>query len=102
MAKIIATAEPLPLASLSPMRLYFADKDLREIDMKNIVKCLGALLSGTTDFTGPTGPPATIHPLHAFMPPFLISCWMKVGVVNSTLTCLTFMIVLCIMLNSQR
>jgi len=72
MAQIIATAEPLPLASLSSMRLYFADKDLRKIDIKNIVKWLGALLSGTTDFTGPTGPPATIRPLHASFPDFLL------------------------------
>jgi len=54
------------------MRLYFADKDLREIDIKNIVKCLGALLSGTTDPISPPGSPATIRPLHASFPDFLL------------------------------
>ena len=62
MAQIIATAEPLPLASLSRIRHYFADK---EIDVSVIIKPMGALLSGTTD------PFATIRPLHASFPEFL-------------------------------
>jgi len=62
MAQIIATAEPLPLASLSRIRHYFAD---REIDVSVIIKPMGALLSGTTD------PFATIRPLHASFPEFL-------------------------------
>ena len=66
MAQIVATAEPLPLASLSSMRRYFTEKDLRGIDINVIIKPMGALLSGTTDSS------ATICPLHASFPDFLL------------------------------
>ncbi len=65
MAQIIGTAEPLPLASLRSMRCYFAHINLRKIDVDVIVKPLGALLSGTTDS-------ASIRPLHASFPEFLL------------------------------
>jgi hypothetical protein len=63
MAQIIATAEPLPLASLNSMRYHFADSNEFNVDI--IIKPMSALLSGTTD------PSATIRPLHASFPEFL-------------------------------
>ena len=72
MAQIIATAEPLPLASLSTLRGYFANEDLQKININLILKRMGALLSGTTSSTDPTDPPATIRPLHASFPDFLL------------------------------
>ena len=62
MAQIIATSEPLPLASLKSMRYYFSAK---EFDTDVIVRPMGALLSGTTD------PSSTIRPLHASFTEFL-------------------------------
>ena len=64
MAQILATAEPLPLASLNNMRHQFAH--VRKTDISSIIRSLGALLSGTTD------PAATIRPLHASFPEFLM------------------------------
>jgi hypothetical protein len=64
MAQIITTAEPLPLASLNSFRFYFTD--LKEFEVGVIVKPMGALLSGTTDHS------ASIRPLHASFPEFLL------------------------------
>ena len=64
MAQILATAEPLPLASLNNMRHQFAH--VRKTDISTIIRPLGALLSGTID------PAATIRPLHASFPEFLM------------------------------
>ena len=64
MAQILGTAEPLPLASLNTMRHQFAH--VRKTDINTIIRPLGALLSGTTD------PTATIQPLHASFPEFLM------------------------------
>ena len=64
MAQILGTAEPLPLASLNTMRHQFVH--LRKTDINTILRPMGALLSGTTD------PAATIRPLHASFPEFLM------------------------------
>ena len=64
MAQILGTAEPLPLASLNVMRHQFAH--IRKTDINTIIRPMGALLSGTTD------PAATIRPLHASFPEFLM------------------------------
>jgi hypothetical protein len=55
MAQIIATAEPLPLASLRSSRHYFIG--LEGFDVGVIVKPMGALLSGTTDHAAAISPP---------------------------------------------
>ena len=64
MAQILGTEEALPLASLTYMRQYF--EHLQEIDVNTIIRPMGALLSGTTDSS------ATIRPLHASFPEFLM------------------------------
>ena len=64
MAQILGTAEPLPLASLNNMRHQFAH--IRKTDISTIIRPMGALLSGTTD------PSASIRPLHASFPEFLM------------------------------
>jgi hypothetical protein len=64
MAQILGTAEPLPLASLNTMRHHFGH--VRKTDINVIIRPMGALLSGTTD------PAATIRPLHASFPEFLM------------------------------
>ena len=63
MAQIIATAEPLPLASLKSLRRYFTD--WKESDVDVIVRPMGALLTGTTDHS------VAIRPLHASFLDFL-------------------------------
>ena len=63
MAQILATEEPLPLASLNAMRHHFDHP--RKADVSSIIRPMGALLSGTTD------PTATIRPLHASFTDFL-------------------------------
>jgi hypothetical protein len=64
MGQILATAEPLPLASLTAMRSHFPKEEDR-FDVELVVKSMGSLLSGTTN------PDSPIRPLHASFHDFL-------------------------------
>jgi hypothetical protein len=64
MGQILVTAEPLPLASLNTMRRHFPKRE-DHFDVKLMVKCMGSLLSGTTN------PDSPIRPLHASFSDFL-------------------------------
>ncbi|KAG2112309.1 uncharacterized protein F5147DRAFT_684598, partial [Suillus discolor] len=64
MGQIFSVAEPLPLVSLQAMRHHFPEvHDHYEIGV--VIKCMGALFSGTTDSYTP------IRPLHATFQEFL-------------------------------
>jgi hypothetical protein len=64
MGQILATAEPLPLASLNAIRRHFpTQKD--NSDVEPVVKRMGSLLSGTTN---PDSPIRSLHPsFHDFL-----------------------------------
>ncbi|KAG2344492.1 hypothetical protein BDR05DRAFT_189862, partial [Suillus weaverae] len=64
MGQILGTAEPLPLASLNATRHHFPKQE-DHFDVKLMVKCMGSLLSGTTN------PDSPIRPLHASFHDFL-------------------------------
>jgi hypothetical protein len=64
MGQILATAEPLPLASLNAMRRHFPTQE-DNFDAELVVKSMGSLLSGTTN------PDSPIRPLHASFHDFL-------------------------------
>ncbi|KAG2343516.1 hypothetical protein BDR05DRAFT_963087 [Suillus weaverae] len=64
MGQILGTAEPLPLASLNDIRDHFPKQE-DHFDVKLMVKCMGSLLSGTTN------PDSPIRPLHASFHDFL-------------------------------
>ncbi|KAH9487249.1 Vegetative incompatibility protein HET-E-1 [Psilocybe cubensis] len=65
-SQILGSAEPLTMDTLASMRRYFLDNGLGIVDVRTIIKPMGALLSGTTD------PCAVIRPLHASFPEFLL------------------------------
>ncbi|KAG2340093.1 WD40 repeat-like protein [Suillus weaverae] len=64
MAQILASLEPLSMAALTAMRLYFPCVDDR-YDVQQVIGSLGSLLNGTTDSQIP------IRPLHASFYDFL-------------------------------
>jgi hypothetical protein len=64
MGQILGTAEPLPLGSLNAMRHHFPKQE-DHFDMSLMIKCMGSLLSGTTN------PDSPIRPLHASFHDFL-------------------------------
>jgi len=63
MAQILGTKEPLSLGSLASMRCHF--KDLPNVKIDRILTPMAALLSGTTEASGP------IRFLHVSFPDFL-------------------------------
>ncbi|PPQ72843.1 hypothetical protein CVT26_003476 [Gymnopilus dilepis] len=66
MAQIIITREPLPLQSLTTMRGFFSDSDVRSIKIDTVIRPMGALLSGTRGSSA-------VRPLHTSFLDFLLN-----------------------------